>query len=346
MFKIILFIFKIIFLPFSKIKKELIAEFLLVMKENTLLRRKLESSGKKIRFTGLDKLFYAIISKLAAKFKSLVTLVKPETVLKWYHNFMKKRWDYSVKNKGGRPQTSTDIKELILKLKNENIVWGNKKIQGELLKLGIDLDKNTIAKIIREFRKKGRVKNSGSWKKFIMSHIESLFAMDFLTVESIFSGRLYIFFIICLKTREIVQFGVTDSPSKCFVTQQLFAWREDKEREKVYLIHDNALAFSTVNYDACNVRSVPTSPYAPNMNAIAERFVRSIRNEALDHFILFNYNQVEGIVRKYMTYYNQQRPHQGIEQQTPLGYTPQKEGEIISFPVLSGLHHHYSRKAS
>ena len=143
-----------------------------------------------------------------------------------------------------------------------------------------------------------------------------------------------------------MQFRVTDSPSKSFVTNQLFGWRDGKHEEKVYLIHDNDSAFSAVNYDACKVESVPTTPYSPNMNAYAERFVRTIRNEALDWFILFNYKQVEEITREHITYYNKQRPHQSLEQQPPEGYTPQKEGEIISFPVLSGLHHHYSRKTA
>ena len=179
-FRIVCFLFKIMHLPFSRVKQELIAEFLLVVKENELLHRKLKATGKKIRFRRPDRLFFAVLSRFTEKLKSL-TLLKPDTVRTWYRNFLKKKWTFPSKNKGGRPRTSRDIRELVLRLKNENISWGNKKIQGELMKLGIELDKNTIARIIREFRKRGKVKTVDSWKNFIKRHLDTAFAMDFFT---------------------------------------------------------------------------------------------------------------------------------------------------------------------
>jgi hypothetical protein len=82
----------------------------------------------------------------------------------------------------GRPRTPKEIRELILKMKNENILWGNGRIQGELLKLGIELDRRTIARIIADFRKQGRIQNGMTWPKFIKSHLQSFFATDFFTV--------------------------------------------------------------------------------------------------------------------------------------------------------------------
>ena len=86
--------------------------------------------------------------------------------------------------------------------------------------------------------------------------------------------------------------------------------------------------------------------YSPNLNAFAERFVKSVRNEALDYFIIFNEKQLRKIITEYIRYYNSQRAHQGIEQNIPAGYVPQTEGKVVSFPVLSGLHHHYERKTA
>ena len=123
-------------------------------------------------------------------------------------------------------------------------------------------------------------------------------------------------------------------------------WRWEKEKEKVHLIHDRDPMFMGIDYKCYGITGIATSAHAPNMNAIAERFVRSVRNEALDWFIIFNRQQLEKILNSYIPYYNAWRPHQGLEQQTPHGYTPQTEGEVIAFPVLSGLHHHYTRKAS
>jgi transposase InsO family protein len=346
MFGFILFLLKILFLPLSETKREIILQFLTIMKENAILLRKHKASGKKIKFRKSDKLFFALLSALSGKFKSHISIVKPETVLKWFKGFIKNKWTFPSKKKTGRPETPAEIRNLILQLKNENVFWGNRKIQGELLKLGIRLDKNTIAKIIRNFRKQGKIRKGLTWKKFIESHINSLFAMDFFTLDSLFGNRFYIFFIICLHTKEIVKYRVIESPAKFFVQQQLMDWRWDKEEEKVYLIHDHDPMFMNVDYRSFGIRDVPTCPYAPNMNAIAERFVRSVRNEALDWFVIINQEQVERILENYIPYYNKFRPHQGLGQQTPVGYEPRKEGEIIAFPVLSGLHYYYMRKAA
>ena len=82
------------------------------------------------------------------------------------------------------------------------------------------------------------------------------------------------------------------------------------------------------------------------MNAIAERFIGSIRREALDYFIIFNKDQVKNILTEYIHYYNSRRPHQGIDQHIPKEYLPQKRGKILKMPILSGLHHHYFREAA
>ena len=165
--------------------------------------------NKRIRFSFLDKLFYAIIYKLSSKAKSFFTLIQPETVLRWTKAFIKNFWVFPCdKRQPGRPGTALSIKQLVLKMKNENINWGNQRISDELRKLGIDLDKNTVRKIIREYRRKGMVACGITWKKFIQSHLNSLFAMDFFTVNTILRVRLYVLFIIHLGTRRIVQFRI------------------------------------------------------------------------------------------------------------------------------------------
>ncbi len=105
-------------------------------------------------------LFYSIFNRIADKTRYHFTLLKPETVLKWIRRFIKGYWTFAQKTKKrkGRPETPNEIKQLVLKMKNGNICWGNGKIQGELEKLGIKLDKRTIARIIEDFRRKGKVK--------------------------------------------------------------------------------------------------------------------------------------------------------------------------------------------
>jgi transposase InsO family protein len=316
--------------------------------ENQILHRIIKANKRRILFSMQDKLFYVFFSRLSSGIKVCFSLVTPETVLRWYRNFLKKRWDFSGKATAspGRPPTPMATKQLVLQMKNENLLWGNGKIQGELLKLGISLDKRTIAGIIAEFRKKGKVKHALTWKKFIKAQLDSLFGMDFFTVNSLWGHTFYVLFIISLKTREIVEFKITEHPNKNFVQQSLLNWRWDWKRPPVYLIHDNDSVFNSIDYSGYDIKDVRTSLKAPNMNAVAERFVRSVRTEALDNFVIFNRNQLMKIMKKYIEYYNTKRAHQGIRQQVPAGYEPQEDGKVISIPVLSGLHHHYQRKTA
>ncbi len=192
------------------------------------------------------------------------------------------------------------------------------------------------------------MKTGLTWKKFIKSHIDSLYAMDFFTLTTIFGKTYYIWFFMYLKTREIIHFNITTNPTKMFVKLQLNWIRDDfiPDDKPVYLIHDNASEFKYINYHAYNIKSVRTSVKAPTMNAHAERFVGSIRRECFDWFILINDKQIRNLLKEYISYYNSKRPHQGIEQEVPKGYIPQRKGKIISKPVISGLFYHYERLAA
>ena len=113
----------------------------------------------------------------------------------------------------------------------------------------------------------------------------------------------------------------------------------------VYMIHDHAAQFN-LNYIAYGIKSIKTSVEAPNMNALAERFIGSIRREALGYFILINEKQIMNILKEYIDYYNSKRPHQGIDQQVPLGYKPRFHGRVFKIPILGGLSHHYMRRVA
>ncbi len=109
------------------------------------------------------------------------------------------------------------------------------------------------------------------------------------------------------------------------------------------MVHDGSGEFRYLNYDDFGIEGIKISANAPNMNAFAERFIGSVRREAFDWFILFNEAQIRNILAEYIGYYDEKRPHQGIAQKVPKGYTQQKRGNIITYPILSGLHHHYER---
>jgi len=297
-----------------------------------------------------DKLFFVFIN-LISDITGIVTIFSPSTLLTWQKMLIQNFWTFFKPHPHpGRPPVPAETKNLILSMKNDNLQWGAKRIRDELLKLGIDLHKKTIQNILNNFRRRGKIKKTYTWKKFLKAQIDSIFAMDYFTVDTVFNQRFYIFFIIAHKSREIIQFAITQHPSMEFVKQQMIIF-EEFTKHKVYLIHDRDPGFRNTDYSFYNIKNVCTSVKSPNMNSIAERFVRSAREEALDHFIILNRKQIVKIIKEYTEYYNFLRPHQGINQ-IPKGKPPDIEQSDFSTenirckPLLGGLHHHYYRDSA
>jgi hypothetical protein len=141
-----------------------------------------------------------------------------------------------------------------------------------------------------------------------------------------------------------VDFAITHNPCLQFVRQQLIEF-EQTLNNVVYMIHDNAAQFN-LNYLTYGIKEIRTSLEAPNMNALAERFIGSVRREALDYFMLISERQIIKILHEYIDYYNSKRPHQGLEQRVPMGYKPQVYRRVLKLPILGGLCHHYLRRAA
>ena len=155
----------------------------------------------------------------------------------------------------------------------------------------------------------------------------------------------YVFFVIELKTRKIVQYGITTNPNRLFLKNQLteFIYKHPNAT----LIHDNSGELKWFPYEEYDINHVNIVPYSPNMNSYAERFVRSVRQECLDYFIIFNYGQLHRIIKSYIDYYNNYRPHQGLKGIPNAPPTQSsKTGKIKQKPLLFGLHNHYYREAA
>ena len=179
-------------------------------------------------------MFFVILNRVV-NIKDKISIVKPETVLKWQRMIIKRLWTYNrSRKKRGRKATPIETQDLILTMKNKNILWGVRKIQGELRKIGVFIDHKTIWNILRTFRRKGKVKNYLNWKNFLTMQLNSMYAMDFFTIDTILNKRYYVFFIIAHKTREIVRYAVTENPTKEFVRQQIIEF-EYQVNKIVYL---------------------------------------------------------------------------------------------------------------
>ncbi len=162
---------------------------LLFKKENEIYRRHLNIQNKKLQFRKKDKFTLAMIKALSKRAINHLTIVKPETVLSWQRRFIKNFWSYQNKTPGRKPITK-DIKELILKMKQDNYLWGCIKIANELKKINIEIHYTTVNRIISTFRKQGLIQPNGSWKRFLKMHWDSLFAMDFMTIVRFVSSKL------------------------------------------------------------------------------------------------------------------------------------------------------------
>ncbi len=237
MLKFLAFIFKILF-NLIRSQKSLLVKLTILEKEVEILNRQRK---KRIQFTFSDRVSFSLLN-IVGSIKGNLSIVRPETVLKWQRNLIKKFWTLERKKKPGRPPVEQKIKNLILRIKNENLIWGVRKIQGELLKLHIELDYKTIWNILREFRRQGKIQKSLSWKKFLKMQARSIYAMDFFTVDTLLNKRYYVHFIIHHASRRIVQFAITENPVREFVKQQMIDFEEEVD-VTVFMIRDRAPEF-------------------------------------------------------------------------------------------------------
>src|SRR5216684_1307046 len=191
-----------------------------------------------------------------------------------------------------------------------------------------------------------------TWKTFLRTHAEQIWACDFLPVTDLFFHSLFAFFIIELHSRKVIHVGVTRYPTDAWTAQQLREATAFGVGPK-YLIRDNdgkfGVGFARVATTS-NIEILKTPYYAPRANAICERFLGSVRRECLDHILILSEKQLHRVLRAYVAYFNRARPHQGIHQQVPEREvtcipSAQPDEHIISVPVLGGLHHEYRRVA-
>jgi len=326
-----------------KNQKDLIFTMLLLKKENEILRRTVNFKKMKLKTARKDRFSLSLIAALSKRALSHMTIVKPKTLLNWQRKFIKNRWTYPKKKPGRKPVSKT-VKYLILEMKQDNQLWGCIRISDELKKLGIDVHYTTVNRILQTFRKNGQIQPVGSWKKFLKSHWNSLFAMDFMNIDTLFGKRLHLLLIMQMKSRMIVKWGLTEYPNREFVRQRIILLSEEFTETSV-LIHDNASVFKSIDYSNYGIKGVNTCIASPNMNTYVERLNGSIRREVLDHFLLITEKQIRKIISEYIDYYNNYRMHQGIGK-TPVPLDFPEIGVIKKKSILGGLHHHYFRSSA
>jgi len=335
--------------------------------EILLLRRQLDivdrARDKPLRVSRAEKLTLAV---LAVHLKSVtgwpveqiskvLRIFQPETVFKWHRELVRRKWTYQSHRQRGRPRTKKEIERLIVRLARENRDWGNLKIAGELAKLGITLSDETVANILRRqgIPRAPERGGSPSWRHLMSHYQEQILAPDFFTVETFFLQTLYVFFFIELGSRRVHFAGCTEHPTSAWVNQQArqLVWNlEGRSPRMHFLIHDNDSKFTeTFNtiFASQQIHVIHTPVRAPNANAFAERWVRTVRNECLDRVLIFTEAHLRRVLREYIAYYNFARPHQALAQQPPIPRTiPKADGLVRCRQVLGGIQNDYYRDAA
>ncbi|RPJ03361.1 MAG: hypothetical protein EHM28_15455, partial [Spirochaetaceae bacterium] len=171
MFYIILIAVNIIVVcSLHTLTRKLVLKVIILNHQINILKRTLSSRPKRLKFSLLSRLFFILIYRVFPFLHSSFTIIRPETILSWYRSLLKSFWTFPSKRKPGRPPTPTWIKNLILRIKNENLLWGNKRIMGELLKIAIDLNNTTIASLLRDFPSKGRIRSGLPPNQLLSAH--------------------------------------------------------------------------------------------------------------------------------------------------------------------------------
>jgi transposase len=332
-------------------------EILILRHQLDVLVRK---HGKPVRPNRAEKLTLAI---LAAKLKKstnrpvrqlgdIIRIVRPETVIRWHRMLVRRKWTFKQKSKGGRPRISQELEKLIVHLAEENTRWGYGRIEGELLKLGFAVSITTIRNVLDRNGIVPAPVRFGSigWRKMMSHYKEQLLACDFFTVETIWLRTVYVLFFIELGIRRVHLAGVTSNPDGRWVAQQArqLVWElEENGTEFRCLIHDNDTKF-TDSFDQIfeseHIRVIPTPIRAPNANSFSERWVRTAREECLDHLLILNEAHLRRVLSAFTTYYNTRRPHQSLGQQSPIRRQQSTHaGPIQRRSVLGGIVNDYYR---
>jgi len=317
--------------------------------ENALLRQQLIVLNRQIKraqLTNPDRFRLVVLSHFTKFWKQALFIVQPDTLLRWHRELFGMYWR---KKSQGKPKITAETIALIQEMAKENQLWGAERIRGELLKLGMEVSKRTIQRYMPKDRKEHL--SSQTWATFLKNQASGVWACDFTVVTDWLFRQWYVFVVMELKTRRIVHTGVTKFPTDEWTAQQLreaTPWGRGpkyliRDRDKKYAMHFSAVAMSS------GIKELKTPFRTPQANGYCERFMGSLRRECMDHILIHDDNHLRRVVTEYTAYFNQERPHQGIEQRIPNHYDLPKSkpvsGRITSKAILGGLHHSYSRTA-
>jgi transposase InsO family protein len=325
-------------------------EILVLRHEVAVLRR----HNPRPRPSWVDRALLSALSRLLPVDLRRLRLVSPRTPLRWHAQLVARRWTYPRRHTG-RPPIALPLRALVLRMARENPQWGYRRIQGELIGLGHRVAASTVWTILKAAGLDPAPRRTGpTWRQFLAAQAHAILAVDFAHVDTVFLRRLYILAVIEHGTRRVHIAGITAHPTGAWVTQQarnLLMDLGDRTEQFRFLIRDRDTKF-TAAFDAvfagADIRILRTPVRAPRANAIAERFIGTLRRECLDHLLITGRRHLATVLREFVEHYNTHRPHRSLDQHPPAGRTPPPSGATVR-PLrrdrLGGLVHEYMQVA-
>jgi putative transposase len=327
--------------------------------ENQILRSRLHH---RIRTTHLERVRLVRLGRpLGRAIDSVISIVSPRTFARWVNRLDREPGRIRRGKRRGRPRSAEALRKLVLRLARETD-WGYTRIYGELKKLGVTVSRTNIGYILREAGiPRAPQRAETTWDQFLKAHAETIWGCDFihqrvLTKRGFVTAFLMVF--LHVKTRRAYLTPATLKPTDAWVRQEAETFlRSCQSRGEapgiIYRDRDYKYTrgFRRVMQDA-GVRVCVLPTRSPNLNAHAERFIQTLRNECLDRFVVMGTGHLDRIVGEFADYYNRQRPHSRLLQCTPAGRGPPEAGALPNEGALGcevrlgGFVRHYFRKAA
>lgn len=343
------------------IDKELYRAIDYLREQVRVLVEQQEKQKKRILLSNSQRMRVAAKAKRLSRrmLERCTELFTPDTIMRWHRQLIAEKYDGSQsRSYGGRPPIAEEVVELVIRFKQENPRWGYKNIRDQVVYLGYSVSKSSVKNILIEngYDPEPDLTVRSTWHEFIKSHWDVLCACDFFTIELLVGRRLVrctVFFVMELASRKICFAPLKPQPDEPYMLQVAKILTDIEDgflRGKRYLIHDRDPLYRTDGFHGIlrgsGVEPVKLPARSPDLNCYAERFVKTVKSECLDHLILSSVKQLEYVLEQFAAYYHHERIHQSLDRIIEPKHEIDDEAEIVRVERLGGLLKSYHRLAA